>query len=104
MTDEFQNDPFAEFDEERTSSTTSTNNHNDQPPNSEGGNGSFADTLVTKKITTRNRTFFLDLKKSVNGKFLKISEKSRGKKSTIMMDAEDMPSFIEALKEIKDSL
>lgn len=99
-------DPFAEFDEERTSSAVPEDNSTPSAGNysNDHGNGSFSDNLMTKKISTRNRTFFLDLKKSVNGKFLKISEKSRGKKSTIMMDAEDIPGFIDAMNEIRGAL
>ncbi len=67
-----------------------------------GGNGgSYADEIWSKKISAKFRTFYVDLKESVNGKFVKISEKSRGKKSTIMMDAEDVPAIVEALQEVQ---
>ena len=71
-----------------------------------GGQGgrSYADEVFSKKISAKFRTFFVDLKQSSNGMFLKISEKSRGRKSTIMMDAEDVPEFIEALKEVQTHL
>lgn len=65
-----------------------------------GDGGSYANELYSKRIDAKFRTFFIDLKESVNGKFIKISEKSRGRKSTIMMDAEDVPAMIEALKEV----
>lgn len=68
------------------------------------GGGSYADEIFSKKISAKFRTFFVDLKQSSNGKFLKISEKSRGRKSTIMMDAEDIPAFIEALQEVQGHL
>jgi len=68
------------------------------------GGGSYADEVFSKKISAKFRTFFIDLKQSSNGKFLKISEKSRGRKSTVMMDAEDIPVFIEALKEVQGHL
>lgn len=70
-----------------------------------GGNGgNYASELFSKQIKAKFRTFFVDLKESSNGKFIKISEKSHGRKSTIMMDAEDIPVFIEALQEVREKL
>lgn len=72
---------------------------------SNGGNGNgYATELFSKQIKAKFRTFFVDLKESANGKFIKISEKSHGRKSTIMMDAEDIPVFIEALQEVSGKL
>lgn len=68
--------------------------------NSHDNGNSYASELYSKQIKAKFRTFFVDLKESSNGKFIKISEKSHGRKSTIMMDAEDIPVFIEALKEV----
>ncbi|MGE3278597.1 MAG: DNA-binding protein [Candidatus Altimarinota bacterium] len=65
----------------------------------------YSQELVSKKIKGRQRTFFIDLKESSNGKFIKISELSRGgQRSTIMFDGEDIDHFIEAFQEIKASL
>jgi uncharacterized protein YxeA len=72
------------------------------PPQRQGG--SYADELYSKQIKAKFRTFFVDLKESQNGKFIKISEKSHGRKSTIMMDAEDIPAFIEALQDVQKQL
>lgn len=70
-----------------------------------GANGGVPEELYSKKIKGRSRVFFVDLKESSYGKFLKISEKSRGgKKTTVMMDQEDIPTLIEALNEIKNLL
>ena len=70
-----------------------------------GGNRSFADDLHSVTIHARQRTFYIDLKQSGNGKFFKISEKSRGgQKTTIMFDSEDLEKFIEALNEMKTKL
>ena len=64
--------------------------------------GSFAQDLHSVTIHARQRTFYIDLKQSQNGKFFKISEKSRGgQKTTIMFDAEDLDKFVEALQEMK---
>ena len=70
-----------------------------------GGNRSFAQDLHSVTIHARQRTFYIDLKQSGNGKFFKISEKSRGgQKTTIMFDSEDLDKFIEALNEMKTKL
>lgn len=69
-----------------------------------GGNGRFAEEIFSKTIHAKFRTFYVDLKESSNGKFVKVSEKSRGRKSTIMMDAEDVPAMIEALQEAQAKL
>jgi uncharacterized protein YxeA len=71
-------------------------------PQSSGGG--YADELYSKQIKAKFRTFYVDLKESQNGKFIKISEKSHGRKSTIMMDAEDVPAFIEAMQEVQKQL
>lgn len=70
-----------------------------------GGRGGYSDEVLSKKVRGRSRTFYLDLKQSANGKFVKISELSRGgQRSTIMFDEEDLDEFITALQEIKASL
>ena len=68
-----------------------------------GGHGrQYAQDVHSVTIHARQRTFYIDLKQSGNGKFFKISEKSRGgQKTTIMFDAEDLPKFIEALQEMQ---
>ena len=69
------------------------------------GGGRYADELVSKKIRGRSRTFYVDLKQSSNGKFIKISELSRGgQRSTIMFDGEDLDEFIAAFQEIKSAM
>lgn len=69
------------------------------------GDRSFANDLHSVTIHARQRTFYIDLKESGNGKFFKISEKSRGgQKTTIMFDVEDLDQFIAALQEMKTHL
>lgn len=71
--------------------------------NSGGGDRRFADELHSVSIHAAQRTFYIDLKESSNGKFFKISEKSRGgQKTTIMFDAEDLDQFIAAFQEMKE--
>lgn len=76
-------------------------------PASRGGDGNrkFADELHSVTIHGRQRTFYIDLKQSTNGKFFKVSEKSRGgQKTTIMFDAEDLDQFLQAFEEMKAHL
>ena len=69
------------------------------------GGRSFADDVHSITIHARQRTFYVDLKESGNGKFFKVSEKSRGgQKTTIMFDAEDLGEFIKAFEEMKSKL
>lgn len=75
------------------------------PAASRSGGRRFADELHSVSIQGRQRTFYIDLKESSNGKFFKVSEKSRGgQKTTIMFDAEDLDAFIKALQEMKAHL
>lgn len=75
---------------------------------SQGGHyGSNQDSTVelyTYKVRGRKRTYFIDLKESVNGKFVKISEKSNGMKRTILIDQEDFAEFFGALVEANNLL
>ena len=77
------------------------------PPMRQGGDqgGRFAQDVHSVTIHARQRTFYIDLKESGNGKFFKVSEKSRGgQKTTIMFDVEDLDKFIEAFQEMKTKL
>ncbi|OGJ58998.1 hypothetical protein A2635_03175 [Candidatus Peribacteria bacterium RIFCSPHIGHO2_01_FULL_51_9] len=66
---------------------------------------SFASDVHSVTIHARQRTFYIDLKKSGSGMFFKVSEKSRGgQKTTIMFDSEDLDKFIEAFQEMKSKL
>lgn len=66
-----------------------------------GAQRGFAQDLHSITIHAKQRTFYIDLKQSANGKFLKVSEKSRGgQKSTIMFDAEDLAPILKALEEM----
>ncbi len=58
--------------------------------------------VMSIKVEARSRFFYLDLKKSQNGYFIKISEKSSIGRSTIMFDIEDLPKIIDALNKIKE--
>jgi hypothetical protein len=97
-------DDSYQFDDLDTSAPAEPASSVPQPERNNNGNGGFSSELTSKQIKAKFRTFFIDLKESNNGKFLKISEKSHGRKSTIMMDAEDVPEFIKALQEIQSEL
>jgi len=70
-----------------------------------GGDRNFAQDIHSVTIHARQRTFYIDLKQSGNGKFFKVSEKSRGgQKTTIMFDSEDLDKFVEAFQEMKTKM
>ena len=99
-----EEDTGYQFDDDLTSSEPSATPATTSPSGNQGGGGKYADEIFSNTIHAKFRTFYVDLKESSNGKFLKISEKSRGRKSTIMMDAEDVPAVIEALQEVQKQL
>ncbi len=73
--------------------------------NNAAGGRSFAQDVHSVTIHARQRTFYIDLKQSGNGRFFKVSEKSRGgQKTTIMFDSEDLDKFIAAFQEMKTKL
>lgn len=70
-----------------------------------GGSSRYGEEIHSVTIRARQRTFYIDLKQSGSGKFLKVSEKSRGgQKTTIMFDSEDLDKFIEAFQQMKSFL
>lgn len=87
------NDFFDDYDNDSVIETTKN----------EGGRGgdSFAEEIMSRKIRARSRTYYIDLKQSMYGKFVKISEKSNGRKTTVMIDAENIDEFIQVLEEMK---
>ena len=60
-------------------------------------------TLYSKKIITRNKAFFLDLKENPNGKFLKVTESNGEKRSFIFIPEEGLKEFCESIDEILHS-
>lgn len=57
--------------------------------------------LHTEKIVTQNKTFLIDLKKNQAGFYLKISEWSNSKKSSIFIPSEGIDKLIEILEKYK---
>jgi hypothetical protein len=60
--------------------------------------------LQTEKILTQNKTFLVDLKKNQNGFYLKISEWSNNKKSSVFLPAEGIDRMIEILGQYKNRI
>ena len=59
------------------------------------------DLLHTEKIIADRKTFYLDLKENARGKVVKITEEVSGNRDTIMMPAEVLGDFIDALTDIR---
>lgn len=58
------------------------------------------DLLHTEKILADRKTFYLDLKENARGKVVKITEEVSGNRDTVMVPAEVLGDFIEALTDI----
>ena len=93
-----------QFDDIDTTSAPAPQPKQEPAQGSGQKSGGHATELFSKTIHAKFRTFYIDLKESSNGKFLKVSEKSNGRKSTIMMDYEDVVPFIEAMKEVQEQM
>ncbi|MCP5537190.1 MAG: RNA-binding protein [Akkermansiaceae bacterium] len=59
------------------------------------------DLLHTEKILADRKTFYLDLKENARGKVVKITEEVSGNRDTIMVPAEILADFIDALTDIQ---
>jgi len=57
--------------------------------------------IQTEKIVTHNKTFLIDLKKNQAGYYLKVSEWSNSKKSSIFIPSEGIDRMIEILSKFK---
>lgn len=56
--------------------------------------------LFTEKIVTERKQFFLDLKENNRGRVLKITEDVHGRRDTIMVPAEALQDFHDAIGRI----
>lgn len=100
LTNPGSDDPLAP-----TSSFTEAPSARPPRPAGDGAGSRYGQELHSVTIRARQRTFYIDLKQSGSGKFLKVSEKSRGgQKTTIIFDVEDLPAFIAALQEMQGKL
>ncbi|MCX7999544.1 MAG: DNA-binding protein [Leptospiraceae bacterium] len=60
--------------------------------------------IRTEKVITQNKTFLVDLKKNQAGYYLKVSEWSNSKKSSIFIPAEGIDRIIEVLSDFKNAI
>ena len=58
--------------------------------------------LLTEKIVTERKQFFLDLKENNRGRVVKLTEDVRGRRDTIMVPIEVLQEFHDALGRILD--
>lgn len=66
------------------------------------GGRSHTPPLMTEKIVTDRKQFFLDLKENARGRVVKITEDVRGRRDTIMVPMETLQEFCDALNRILD--
>jgi hypothetical protein len=69
----------------------------------EGGDGyqrQSTPPLMTEKIVTDRKQFFLDLKENARGRVVKITEDVRGRRDTIMVPLEVLQEFHDAIGRI----
>ncbi|MEO1857350.1 MAG: RNA-binding protein [Rubritalea sp.] len=59
--------------------------------------------LHTEKIIADRKTFYIDLKKNMRGKVVKITEDVGGNRDTIMVPADILTDFIAALTDIQET-
>lgn len=57
----------------------------------------YDEEIKSDKIETKRKTFFLDLKANSMGRYVKISERSSGKRSTIIIPEENIQEFVDKL-------
>ncbi len=62
---------------------------------------SDSEPIHTEKVFADRKIFFLDLKENDRGRFVKITEDVRGRRDTIMIPAEVLDDFVEALKNVQ---
>ncbi|TGK00049.1 DNA-binding protein [Leptospira langatensis] len=60
--------------------------------------------ILTEKVATQNKKFLVDLKRNENGYYLKVSEWSNSKKSSIFIPAEGVGRMIEVLRKFQDMI
>mmetsp|Transcript_22618 Transcript_22618/g.31524 ORF Transcript_22618/g.31524 Transcript_22618/m.31524 type:complete len:259 (+) Transcript_22618:140-916(+) len=53
--------------------------------------------LVSTTVKVERKIFYLDLKENVQGRYLKISEKGSGVRSTVVVPAPDLAQFVELI-------
>ena len=59
-----------------------------------------SDPIASEKVTIERKIFFIDLKENQRGRFLKITEDVGGRRDTIMLPAEALRDFLEAMQRL----
>jgi len=57
--------------------------------------------IANERLETKRKTFFLDLKRNERGLFIKISERSGGRRSTVMLPYENVDEFITKIQALR---
>lgn len=65
------------------------------------GGGPVSEEIAHERIETKRKTFFMDLKRNERGLFVKVSERSGGRRSTIMVPYEYVDEFIEKVSALR---
>ena len=60
--------------------------------------------IASEKIEFDRKTFFIDLKSNARGEVVKITEKVNTNRDSIMVPAEMIDEFIEALQRIRNEI
>ncbi|MDD3627906.1 MAG: DNA-binding protein [bacterium] len=58
--------------------------------------------IFSRELLVENKKFFFDVKENQNGRFLRITEKSWGRKSRIIIPITGVKQIIDILHNIKD--
>lgn len=70
----------------------------------EEGAGDFSgisEEIANERLETKHKTFFIDLKRNERGLFIKISERSGGRRSTVMVPYEHFDDFSAKLAAVR---
>ncbi|MEW6481471.1 MAG: DNA-binding protein [bacterium] len=59
--------------------------------------------ILTKRLDVESKIFFFEYKENPNGKFLRIVEKSSGRRNAIVVPDSGLSEFINVLESIKNS-
>lgn len=59
--------------------------------------------LANERLETKRKTFFIDLKRNERGLFIKISERSGGRRSTVMIPYEYIEEFMGKIQTLRSA-
>lgn len=79
----------------------SIDNRFDNRPKTIGSDENVDEELYSKQFQVENKMFYVDLKSNTNGMYLKISEKSGGRRHNVFLPA---PGLLELKSAIEEAL